>query len=162
MRARSLGAVVKGVVKGIAGGQVYCATTHEREQGRCRTEVRSTLGNGYGAHKKTGRLAASGQWRADSGHKARLASLFEQCARVNFGPLAAGPGLGLIVIDRVDEACPALLVYKRVVHPVSVRPETRMPTDRDSVGRCLGPVALSSPFTSVIGVVFFDVVPADR
>jgi hypothetical protein len=33
--------------------------------------------------KKTGRLAASCQCRADSGHKARLASLFEHFALVN-------------------------------------------------------------------------------
>lgn len=63
--------------------------------------------------EKTGRHIASGQWRAHSGHEARLASLFEQFALVNYidvGALEAGPGLGLFVVDRVDEAFPVLLV----------------------------------------------------
>ncbi len=67
-------------------------------------------------HKKTGRLTASGQWRADSGHEARLASLFESLLlpTTSTWALETGPGLGLFVVDRVDEALPVLLVYKLV------------------------------------------------
>lgn len=47
------------------------------------------------------------------------------------GALEAGPGLGLLVVNGVDEAMPVLLVHEVLVHPVVEAGITALLTELD-------------------------------